>query len=57
MAERYAFGWTDYRGMYSQPVKAPSKKRYDMSTDFLTNFMGMLIIMIPVSIIAYWLWF
>ncbi len=55
--ERYQFGWTDWRGMNSQPPQPPPVKIYDMSTDFLTNFMGMVIIMIPVSVVAYWLWF
>lgn len=54
--ERYAFGWTDYRGMYSkQRVKRVklATRNYDQ---FITNFMGMVIIMIPVTIITYWLW-
>ena len=55
--ERYAFAWTDYRGMY-RPAKQRQVRREvpDISTDFLTNFMGMVIIMIPVTVITYWLW-
>lgn len=55
--ERYVFGWTDYRGMYRSPAKVARQQTYDMSTDPLTNFMGMLIIVAPIAAIAYWLWF
>ncbi len=56
MAERYVFGWTDYRGMYRSP-KNVRLRIPNISTEFMTNFMGMVIIMIPVSVIAYWIWF
>ena len=55
--DRFVFGWTDHRGMYSQPKPAPAPQRYDMSTDWVTNVMGTVIIMIPITAIAYWIWF
>ncbi len=55
--ERYQIGWTDYRGMYGPVKQRPARREVpDISTDFLTNFMGMVIVMIPVAVITYWLW-
>ena len=54
--ERYVYGWTDPRGLCSQAEVVPDEDPYDISTDFLTNFMGMVIVMIPVTVITYWLW-
>ena len=39
------------------PPKSDPYQALDMSTDFLTNFMGTVIIMIPVSVVTYWIWF
>ena len=50
--ERYQFGWTDYRSLYGQHVE---KVTHDWD-QFITNFMGMVIVMIPVTVITYWLW-
>jgi len=57
--ERYGFGWTDYRGMYrSEIVRCEDVEQVTHDYDqFITNFMGMVIIMIPVSLVVYWLWF
>jgi len=51
--ERYQFGWTDYRGLYGKQHVKKVTRNYDQ---FITNFMGMVIIMIPVTVITYWLW-
>lgn len=49
--ERYVYGWTDPRG-YTEEVLAEESN--DGAADFMTNFMGTVIIMIPVTAISYW---
>ena len=57
--ERYGFGWTDPRGLYqSEIVRCDDVEQVTRDYDqFITNFMGMVIIMVPVYLIAYWFWF
>ncbi len=55
--ERYIFGWTDPHGMCLYTEEVPAEESNDGAADFMTNFMGTVIIMIPVTAIAYWFWF
>ena len=55
--ERYVYGWTDPHGMCLYTEEVPADEPCDGSADFMTNFKGTVFIMIPVSAIAYWLWF
>ena len=57
--ERYIYGWTDYRGMYSGGIDTRlgrSKSVYDIRPETFSVVMGTVFIMIPVAWCAFWVW-